>query len=708
MSTLSSPRYLNRELSWLEFNQRVLAEAENSAPPLLERLKFCAIVASNLDEFFMVRVALAVRGLEAGRATSGPDQFPRRRLLACIAERSHELVARLYRCLRKDLLPQLADQHISLVRDADYTPDDILYLRRQFEETLFPVLTPLAIDPSHPFPILTGGAVYLLFRVESEAAEKTTLGFSSQTEWIMMQVPVGMNRFLPLPGPAGATRLALLDDVIARFSGETLSGYDVKGIYPFRITRDAEMQVDEEQSENLMTAIEEELHSRRRGAPVRLELAANTPKRVQTYLQSQFELDASETYLIPDLLNLRSLFDLLGHVDRPDLENTPWVPQPHPSIAEDADLFAVIREGDLLFHHPFQSFDPVIRLVEQAADDPDVLAIKMTLYRVSGESPIVRALVRAAENNKQVTIIVELRARFDEEANIQWARRLDRAGAHVIYGIMGYKIHSKALLIVRREADGIQRYAHLATGNYNDKTAKLYTDLGIMTTRQDFGHDISAFFNVITGYSQPPLWRCIEMAPTGLRSRLLTLIDREIEKHSPEAPGLIRAKCNALIDPEVIDALYRASAAGVRVELIIRGLCRLRPGVKGLSENIRVISIIDRYLEHPRIYHFKNGGSDEVYLSSADWMERNLDRRIELLFPVLDNTVKREVLFIIDAGLADNCKAWTLKDSTYSRVKRGKRPVRHSQKTLHERACALAHAHAHDAGDAFIAVPLKN
>lgn len=667
MTLSKKERFTNREFSFLLFNERVLNEAEQPDLPVLERLKFLAIVASNLDEFFMVRVALCQRAREAQTGSLGPDGLPPSAVLKGISTMAHGLVERQYTCLVDQILPALAAEGVHLVTRAEMTPEDREALQIHFHEHLGPVLTPLAVDPSHPLPLLANGGIYLYFRVQPREAQEDQ--FYAQTQTVLIQVPAVLQRFVPLPTPPGTWRFALLDDVIHLLASEVIGGYEIQGAYAFRVTRDADITVDEEQAENLLTAVEQQLRHRRRGSPVRLEVDSDMAEEVVTLLQETLSLEAGDIYRMPVMLNLRSLFSLVDQIDRPDLLNPDLPPQPHPLfLGEDPDLFRIMQEQDFALHLPYQRFGPVVQLVRQAAADKQVLAIKITLYRVSGDSPIVQALMDAAEQGKQVTVLVELRARFDEEANIQWARRLGNAGAHVIYGVVGYKTHSKALLIVRREADGIQRYVHLSTGNYNDRTARLYTDLGYFTARPSFGADISAFFNVITGYSLPPVWNHIEMAPTGLRNKLLALIERETELHTDETPGLIRAKMNSIIDPDVIDALYRASQAGVQIQLIIRGLCRLRAGVPGLSETISVVSIVDRFLEHPRIYHFHNSGKDEVYLASADCMERNLDKRLELFFPLLADEVKQQALTVLDVGLEDNCHGWDLQpDNTYRR-----------------------------------------
>ncbi len=691
---LDDPKnFQNRELSWLDFNLRVLAEAERPETPLLERAKFLAIVSANLDEFFMIRVSMVHRAAEADTGPLGPDGLSPRQTLAGITERTQSLVARQYRCLREGLLPALAKEGIHVVRDHDFEPEDLEFLRSHFDERIYPVLTPMAVDKAHPLPLLSNCALYVLFLIQ--ASEQTAPNWRPSADTVLVQVPLDLPRFVRLPSPEGRTRLAPKEDVIKVFAARLLGGHAVRGAHPFRVTRDADIRVDEEQADDLLQAIQEELRSRRKGEPVRLEVPESAPEEVVEILRGQLGLGHDDVYRVPGLLDLGCLQQLSDLVERPDLRDDPWPPQPHPVLLRQPDVFAAMRDGDFVVHHPYQSFDPVLGLVERAADDPDVLAIKIALYRVSGDSPVVAALIRAAENGKQVTAVVELRARFDEAANISWARRLDEAGAHVVYGVVGFKTHAKALLVVRQESDGIRRYVHLGTGNYNDRTARLYADLGYFTSRAAFGADLSAFFNVLSGYSMPPVWRRIAMAPTNLRERLLALIEREIEKHSPETPGFIRAKLNQITDAQVIQALYRASQAGVRIDLVVRGICRLRAGVPGLSETIRIVSVVDRFLEHSRILHLHNGGNEEVYLASADWMERNLYSRLELLFPVLDSESRAATLLVLDAALADNTHAWERgPDDVYRRVPTPaaeSQRVR-SQEVLYSEACAAAAA----------------
>ncbi len=678
--------WLNRDLSWIAFNYRVLAQAEDINLPLLERVKFIAIVASNLDEFFMVRMAYIRRQLTSGAASTGPDNMKPRQLLERAREESRQLLTRANHCWFEDLQPALKASGIDIIEEQDVTQEDLSYLGNYFNEQVLPVLTPMVVDSTHPFPLLSSGAIYILLRVA--AKQELEELFFGKADTVLVQVPSGLHRFIRLPDKSGMTRFILLEDVIMLFARELMVGYDVQEAHPFRITRDAEITLGDEQDNDIVLAIQEGLKRSRWGAPVRLAVGSRVPEREAQYLCEKLGLEEPDIFRSTGFLNMKTLFELVGSVDRPDLLEPAWPPLPHPAFAGGKDLFEAIAEKDLTISLPYQSFDPVTRLIETAADDPAVMAIKITLYRTSGHSPLVKALIRAAEQKKQVTALVELRARFDEEANITWAQRLDAAGAHVVYGVVGYKTHSKAALVIRREEDGIRRYCHLSTGNYNDRTARGYTDIGLLTADPGFGSDISAFFNVITGYSLPPVWNYIEMAPTGLRARTLAMIRREVEKHSPENPGYIRAKMNALIDPQIIRELYRASQGGVTIDLLVRGMCRLRPGVPGLSENIRVRSIVDRYLEHPRIFQYHNGGDEEIYLSSADWMERNMDRRLELLFPVLDPDCRKEVLGILDAGFRDNVSAWCLQqDGSYRHIM----PAHHeeiyrSQQKLYEMA----------------------
>ncbi|MDR1534640.1 MAG: polyphosphate kinase 1 [Planctomycetota bacterium] len=682
-------KWINRELSWLAFNERVLARAEEIAHPLLDRVKFLAIVFSNLDEFFMVRVALIRRAVKDGEANLGPDGLTPGQLLDETREVSRRMMERAERCWTGDILPALRASNVNLVESGELSAADREYLAVFFQEQILPVLTPMAVDSAHPFPLLSSSLVYVFLRLSPRPEVKS--GFFGQADKVLVQIPPGLDRFIELPRREGEPRFILLDTVVIMFAGKIVGGYDILDAFTFRILRDAALNIDEDRSDDLILAVQDGLKRSRWGLPVQLTLDDKAPEAEASYLRDRLELEEADVFRQKGMLDLKGLFRLLAHLDRPDLVEAPWPPQEHPALPAEGDIFAQIAGRDAVLSLPYHSFDPVTRLVEAAADDPDVLAIKITLYRVSGQSPLVRALIRAAENKKQVTALVELQARFDEEANITWAQRLDAAGAHVIYGVVGYKTHSKAALIIRRESGGIRRYCHLSTGNYNDRTARQYTDLGLFTADPAFGSDISSFFNVITGYSLPPVWNHIEMAPTGLRARTIAMIRREMEKQTPERPGRIRAKMNSLIDPEIIQELYLASRAGVRIDLLVRGICRLRPGVAGLSENISVRSIVDRFLEHSRIFHYHNGGDEEVYLSSADWMERNMDRRLELLFPVKDPVCREYVLAVLAAGFSDNVSAWELEPGGgYLRRRPAPRePVFRSQARLHREAVGM-------------------
>jgi polyphosphate kinase len=659
-----SDLYLNRELSWLAFNERVLEEALDESAPLLERLKFAIITATNLDEFFMVRVAGLKHRIAEGDLQSDAAGLTPSQQLAAVSQRAHALVGRLDLALG-EILPALDAQGLRIARTDELDASQKTALKRRFEREILPTLTPLAIDTARPFPMLSGLSLNLAVLLDPSAA-------GGEPRLAVVQVPGRLPRLVRLAAEEGLV-FVLLEDVIQEHLSALFPGQNVRASIVFRVAHDAELDLDDEGGRDYVAAIEEELRKRRRSQVVRLEMhAAIIPELLQT-LTAQLGIGEADVYGIRSPLDPRALHSL---VDLPLLEGLrepPLQPLPALSEREQADLFARLDDGDVLLAHPYDSFDPIVAFVAQAARDPDVLAIKMTLYRTSGESPIVRALGEAAELGKQVTVLVELLARFDEKSNIRWARQLEEAGAHVIYGIHGFKTHAKACLVVRRRRDGIRRYVHLGTGNYNDRTARLYADCGLLTADTEIGEDASAFFNALTGYSDPPRMRKLVMAPTGLRDRLLRLIDRERRRAEAGQAALIRAKMNSLGDRQIIKALYDASSAGVRVRLNVRGICCLRPGTKGASERIEVVSIIDRFLEHARIFHFMNGGEDEVYLSSADWMPRNLDHRIELLFPIESPDCRRKVLGLLDAAFADNVKARVLQsDGAYRR----RRPAR--------------------------------
>jgi polyphosphate kinase len=674
--------YLNRELSWLEFNARVLAETENETVPLLERLKFHAIVAGNLDEFFMVRVAGLKQQLTGEVDDMGPDGMTVTEQLAAIASRVHTLVATQSRNLDA-LLPRLAEVGIVFVKPGDLPADSLAELDARFHNEVFPILTPIAIDPGHPFPHVRNKSLNLAVMFTREGSLEQGFG--------VVQVPTMLPRLFPVNGartPAGtpATRaFVLLEDLVARHVSTIFPGVRVKGMYVFRITRNFDIEVDEEEAEDLLQSIQQELRRRERGNAVRLEVTADPPAGSLAKLVKALKLDPDrDVYRVAGMLNVQDLMGISREEMRP-LRDEPFIPHAVPPLRDADDVFAALREQDVLLHHPYESFDAVVDLVSRAADDPDVLAIKQTLYRAGGDSPIVKALVRAAESGKQVTAIVELKARFDEESNIVWARMLEQAGAHVVYGLLGLKTHAKCLLVVRREKNKLRRYCHLSTGNYNPTTARLYTDLSLFTARPDICEDVSSLFNLLTGYSAPPRWNRLIVAPLGLHEYVLGLIAREAEHARAGRPCGIVAKMNALVDADVIEALYRASQAGVRIKLLVRGICCLRPHVPNVSENIEVRAIVDRFLEHGRAFHFTNGGKDEVYVSSADWMPRNFHRRVEAMVPIEDPAIRARLIEILQIQTDDDVKNWALcEDGTYERVlaRASQPPLRSQQRFI--------------------------
>ncbi len=660
--------YLNRELSWLEFNARVLAEAENEAVPILERLKFHAIVASNVDEFFMVRVAGLKQQQTGEIADEGPDGLTPIEQLVKISSRVHELLAQQMSALVGNLLPRLAsDGTFVLLKPEQLAPDVLAVLDERFHNEVFPILTPIAIDPGHPFPHVRNKSLNLgvMFQREGE----TEPGFG------VVQVPMMLPRLLDVSGvrtDSGAPArhaFVLLEDLIARHVGMIFPGVKMKGVYAFRVTRNFDLEIDEEEAQDLLQTIQQELRRRERGAAVRLEVAGDPTPSSLAKLVKALKLDHERDVYRTPLLNVSDLMAWVSRDERRDLKDEAFTPLVTPPLRDADDIFEKIREGDILLHHPYESFEPVVELITRAADDPDVLAIKQTLYRAGGDSPIVKALARAAEAGKQVTAIVELKARFDEESNIVWARTLEQSGVHVVYGLIGLKTHAKCLLIIRRERGTLRRYVHLATGNYNTGTARHYTDVGLLTARPSVGADASSLFNLLTGYSAPAKWNSLILAPLGLHEAVLGLIARETEHARQGRPARIVAKMNALVDEDVIEALYRASQAGVPISLMVRGICCLRPGVPGVSDNIQVRALIDRYLEHGRIFHFANAGKDEVYLSSADWMPRNFHRRVEIMVPIEEPAIRARLIEILQVTWSDNVKAWVLEpNGQYARA----------------------------------------
>jgi len=661
--------FINRELSWLEFNSRVLDEARDASVPLLERLKFLSIVASNLDEFFMIRVAGLKQQLSGNVAETAADGLTPAEQLAAISARTHAMVAEQYRVWRDEVNPGLERAGVRVARGSQLSPEQKAQLSTYFSREVWPVLTPLAVDPGHPFPMLANRSLNLAVMLHREK-EKVT---KRETVLAVVQVPSVLKRVSEIApaGPEGARfSFVLLEDLIAMHVGDLFPGFRVVGCSAFRVTRNSDLSIDEDEADDLLKTIQKELRRRERGNAVRLEIAHDTPADIVAFLRSVLRLEEDDVYRLDGPLHLADLGPIaqIAGVEFRELRDEPFSPQIVPPLQEYDDIFRVIAQRDILLQHPYESFEDVVEFIEEAARDPKVLAIKQTLYRTSADSPIVRALIRAAENGKQVTAVVELKARFDEAPNIQWARALEDAGVHVVYGLIGLKTHCKVSLVVRREADQIKRYVHLSTGNYNPATARVYGDLSYFSARDAYADDAGALFNLLTGYSSPPSWKRFNVAPLGLQERIVSLIDRETAL-GPK--GRIVAKMNSLVDATVIKALYRASQAGVQVDLIVRGICCLRPGVPGTSENIRVISVVDRFLEHARIFYFDNGGKREVYLSSADWMPRNFQRRVEVMFPVDDEELRDRVVDeILGTTLADNVKARRLlADGTYVRVR---------------------------------------
>ena len=673
---LTKPEYFyNRELSWLKFNLRVLKEAMVKDTPLLERLKFIAISASNLDEFFMVRVAGLWSNFDSGVEKRDASGMSVHEQLVAISQAAHEQV----RTQTKSLIALMAEMdavklHFRRVKDLSELGKD--WLEEYYREVVFPVLTPMAVDASRPFPFLANKTLNLAVELIKADGEHS-MG--------LIQVPSVLDRIVEVE-PEGKRTFVFLEDIIASHCHDLFKGCHILDMVSFRVTRDSDLDLEEDDSVDLMKEVEESLRKRKRGAAVRLEIFKTNNNRIKKFLEENLDVTEMEVYEINGPLDPTCFFKFIGMKGMWPWLYEPFVPQRPLELPDDSDLFAAIRANDILLHHPYESFDPVVKLVSDAADDPQVLAINQTLYRVSGNSPIVAALARAAENGKQVTVLVELKARFDEENNILWARRLEKAGCHVIYGLVGLKTHAKIILIVRKEDNGIKRYLHLGTGNYNDSTAKLYTDLGLMTANDEFGSDASAFFNLLSGYSEPPVWNKLVMAPLGLREKIYALIDNEIAMVRSGREGHIIAKMNSLIDQPVIQKLYEASAAGVHIDLIVRGICGLRTGIEGISDNITVRSIVGRQLEHSRIFWFANGGEEQLYLSSADWMPRNLNDRVELFFPVETEEHIRRIKALLDLYLRDNVGAHMMQSNgTYRRVRNKLEPVS-AQSTLYEMA----------------------
>ena len=660
----NSKMFINRELSWLEFDTRVLGESENEDNPLFERLKFLSITASNLDEFFMVRVASLKDMVNAGYTKKDIAGMTAREQLEALDERTHAFVKRQYAIYNNELVPALDNQGFHIIAShEDLTDEQAEFVDKYFHEEVYPVLTPMAVDSSRPFPLIRNKTLNIA------ALLKKKNGDDDETEFATVQVPSVLPRFVRLPGGDGDI-VILLEEIIERNIDKLFLNYDILCAYPYRIMRNADFSIDEEDAEDLLKEIEKQLKKRQWGQTIRLEVQGNIDKQLLKKLKSELDITDSDIYRIDGPLDLTFLMKMYGSFGYEHLKTPKYTPAPVPELMDGRNIFEAIREGDILLHHPYQTFDPVVDFVRQAAKDPAVLAIKQTLYRVSGNSPIVAALAAAAENGKQVSVLVELKARFDEENNIIWAKKLEQAGCHVIYGLVGLKTHSKITLAVRREEDGIRRYVHLGTGNYNDSTAKLYCDMGLFTCSPAIGEDATAVFNMLSGYSEPVGWNKLSLAPLWLRERFHYLVEREIERAKDGQNAHIIAKMNSVCDKDIIELMYKASKAGVKIELIVRGICCLIPQLDGVSENITVRSIVGTFLEHSRIFYFENGGNPEIYMASADWMSRNLDRRVEIMFPVEDARLKKEVKHILDVQLADNVKAQLMQpDGSYRKIK---------------------------------------
>jgi len=655
---------LDRDLSWLEFNRRVLEEAKDSTVPLLERVKFLAIFSSNLDEFFMVRLAGLKRQVNNREQSADSDGTSAAAVLTAISRRVHELAEEQHVCFLKTVLPQLTAEGIHLLRPEEMNAEQARFLEEFFRRTLYPIVTPLAIDPGHPFPYLANRSLCLVASLRAKIASPLP-----HTELSIVNIPAQVvPRFIQLPAKEGQYAFVLLEDVLDHYLPGFYHGFEILSTHAVRVTRDAEFGLVRRRDEDLLMTIEKGIRERRMGDAVRLQYDPDLPKELLTQLVEELELNGEDLYPGKGFTAFTDLFQLYTTVNIPRLKDRVQIPLSVPSFDRTPDIWNAIRTGDVMVFHPYQSFDPVTRFVEEAAADPKVLAIKMTLYRISPNSPIAHSLARAAEAGKEVSVLVELQARFDEEANITWARALEEVGAHVVYGLVGYKTHCKVCLVVRQEADGIRRYCHLSTGNYNVRTSTVYSDIGLFTSRESFGEDLTELFNLLTGYTRPQTFHHLVLAPMDLREHFIGLIRKEAEQASDGQPARIIAKLNSLIDAAVIEQLYLASQAGVQIDLIVRGMCSLRPGLEKVSERIRVVSIVDRYLEHARIFYFHNGGSPIFLLASADWMPRNFNRRIEIAFPVMEPQIQTTLKEILELQLADTVKAWWMKpDGSYVR-----------------------------------------
>lgn len=683
--------FTNRELSWLEFNQRILGEARDRKNPLFERMKFLSITASNLDEFFMVRIASLKDMVNAGYKKKDIAGMTPQEQLGALNEKTHAFCEKQYTTYNRSLLPKLSEAGLEIVTFNSLSEKEEEFLEEYFHKNVYPVLTPMAIDSSRPFPLIQNKTLNIAALIKSRNKDKKE---KKEYDIATVQVPSVLPRVILLPqkdGPKRKCRVILLENVIEHYLDVLFLNHEIICSAPYRIMRNADLSIDEDDAEDLLKEIEKSLKMRQWGEVIKFEYEERMDKRLVKYLKKQFKVHSCDMYAFNGPLDLTFLMKCYGIEGFEDLKEAPYIPQKNKKLRADKNIFNQIRKGDVLLHHPYESFDPIVAFIKQAAEDENVLAIKQTLYRVSGHSPIIAALAQAAENGKQVTVLVELKARFDEENNINWARKLEKAGCHVIYGLVGLKTHCKIALVVRREADGIRRYVHLGTGNYNDSTAKLYTDTGMFTCRNAVGEDATAVFNMLSGYSEPANWNQLIVAPIWMKKRFLEMIARETQNAKEGKPARIIAKCNSLCDRKIILALYEASCAGVQIDLIVRGICCLVAGKPGVSENIRVRSIVGTFLEHARIFYFYNDGNEEVYMGSADWMPRNLDRRVEIVFPVEAPDLKEKAKHILDVQLRDTLKAHCLlEDGTYRKVdRRGKEAVE-AQKTFCEEAIAAA------------------
>ncbi len=685
--------YTNRELSWLQFNYRILSEAKDKNIPLFERLKFLSITASNLDEFFMVRVASLKDMVNAEYEKPDIAGMTPTEQLKALDEEIHQLVGQQYSAYNRSLLPLLEQNGLHVIKQHEkLTEEEAVYIDKYFEDNVYPVLTPMAVDSSRPFPLIRNKSLNIAALVQKKDEKE-------EIEFATVQVPSVLSRIVLLPKNEEdkVQKVILLEEIIERNIQKLFLNYSIVCAHPFRIMRNADLTIEEDEAEDLLKEIEKQLRKRQWGEVIRLEVEADIDKKLLKHLKKELNVSNQSIYPIDGPLDLTFLMKMYGLAGFDHLKEPKYEPQLNPALPAGCDVFEEIRKGDILLHHPYQTFAPVVDFIRQAAGDPEVLAIKQTLYRVSGNSPIIAALAEAAENGKQVSVLVELKARFDEENNIVWARKLEQAGCHVIYGLVGLKTHSKITLVVRREEDGIRRYVHLGTGNYNDATAKLYTDVGLFTCSELIGEDATAVFNMLSGYSEPLFWNKLALAPLWLKDKFLYLINREKQYAKEGKQARIIAKMNSLCDKDVIEALYQASVAGVKIELIVRGICCLKVGIPGVSENITVRSIVGNFLEHSRIFYFENDGNYEVYCASADWMPRNLERRVEILFPIEESALKEQVVKILDYQLKDNLKAHILQvDGSYEKIDKRGKVLFGSQATFCEDAIMQAKAAQED------------